>query len=234
LSKLIAIHQPNFFPWLGYFNKIARSDKFIFLDNVQFSKTGGGWGNRVQLLINNSPTWVTMPIVRAYHGTRCIYEMEINNNTPWREKMMRTFTVNYGRTPFFKEVFPILEMLINYPTNSLADYNINAIRTLSLAMELDISKLISGSSLDVGSHATDLLIEMVKAVGGTTYLSGGGADGYQEDEKYESSGIKLIYQDFQHPEYSQHKAKDFVPGMSILDTLMNCGFEQTSQLIGSV
>ena len=77
VKKVVAIHQPNFFPWLGFFNKVACSDVFILMDNVQFPKKGGSWSNRVQLAINGQAAWVTMPVVRSFHGTRIIKDMQI-------------------------------------------------------------------------------------------------------------------------------------------------------------
>jgi hypothetical protein len=231
--KVVAIHQPTFFPWLGYYDKIARSDVFIVLDNVQFPKTGGIWGNRVRILINGQPAWITVPIVRAYHGTRLISEMQINNASPWRDKLLKTLQVNYARAPFYEAIVHILAELINYPADSLADFNVNSIRALASALGIDSAKFVLGSTLTVNGSATDLLIDMVKAVGGTTYLCGGGAGGYQEDEKFTAAGLGLLYQDFQHPQYPQWNAKDFIPGLSIVDALMNCGLAQTQLLVSN-
>jgi hypothetical protein len=234
MSKMIvAIHQPNFFPWLGYFNKIARSEIFIFMDNAQFPKTGGTWVNRVSLLVHQQPVWVTVPVVRSYHGTRLIHEIETNNTLPWREKLLRTIINNYGRAPFFKQVYPLLERLVNYPTNLLTLYNLNAIKMLSHEIGLNSSKFVLGSTLDVYGNATELLVKMVKSVGGTAYLCGGGAEGYQEDHKFALAGLELVYQNFQHPVYPQIRSTEFVPGLSILDALMNCGFEGTRRLIAA-
>ncbi|MBD0370365.1 MAG: WbqC family protein [Pyrinomonadaceae bacterium] len=232
-SKIVAIHQPNFFPWLGYFNKIARSDLFILMDNAQFPKTGGNWSNRVRLMINGEPQWVTVPVVRAFHGVRSVRQTLINNNAPWRVKLIKTLKTNYNHAPFFESVFTGLEELINNPTDSLADYNTAAITSLAAALRIDSSKLVLGSSLQAEGSATDLLISMIKAVGGTAYLAGGGASGYQEDEKFAAAGIQLIRQDFQHPSYAQTNSREFVPGLSIIDALMNCGFEHAAALVSS-
>jgi WbqC-like protein family len=145
--------------------------------------------------------------------------------------MLMAIQSNYGRAPFFETVFPLLAELINFSTGLLADFNIHAIRVLTRALGFDPAKFILGSSLPVTGNATDLLIAMVKAVNGTAYFCGGGADGYQEDEKFAAVTLDLIYQNFQHPHYPQYNTKDFTQGLSIVDALMNCGFEGTRQLV---
>lgn len=229
--KVVAIHQPNFFPWLGYFDKIARADVFIFLDNVQFPKTGGTWINRAQLVVDGRAEWVTVPIVRAYHGTRTVREMEIDNNSPWRPKLLKTIQMNYARAPFFAAVFPFLAEHVENPTQSLSQYNTAAIRALAAVLRLDQSKFVLGSTLSVEGSSTHLLIAMTQAVGGTAYLCGGGAAGYQRDDEFRAAGIDLIYQDFKHPLYPQVSTAEFVPGLSVIDALMNCGLPGTQALI---
>jgi hypothetical protein len=231
-QTVVAIHQPNFFPWLGYFDKIARADVFVVLDDVQFAKSGAGtWSNRVRLLIGGQPTWITMPIRRDYHGVRAVSEMAIDNRQPWRDKLSKTIKMNYARAAFFSEAFPLIERLCSNPTESLADFNTSAIRAICDAVGLDSSRLVLSSSLGITETATDRLIALVKAVGGTTYLAGGGAGGYQEDEKFEAAGLQLAFQSFQHPQYPQRGDCDFVPGLSCLDALLECGFEGTAALL---
>jgi len=230
---VVAIHQPNFFPWLGYFNKIARSDVFILLDNVQFPKTGGTWCNRVKLAVAAEARWVTAPIERSYHGVRKINDMEFNAHLPWREKIVKTLEANYRKAPFFEEVFPFIEKAISNPENNLARYNISFISSLVELLDMNVSKLILGSSLSIDGQATDLLIGMTKAVGGSVYMCGGGAEGYQEDEDFAANGLSLMYQNFMHPVYPQCNTNIFVHGLSIIDALMNYGFEQTKLLINT-
>src|SRR3989304_9812833 len=100
MEVIVAIHQPNFFPWLGYFNKIVRADLFLVMDNAQFPKKGGTWCNRVKLLIGGKADWMTMPVVRSYPGVRLIKDMKIDNAMPWRAKLLKTIQNNYSRAPF--------------------------------------------------------------------------------------------------------------------------------------
>jgi hypothetical protein len=170
---------------------------------------------------------VTVPIIRNYSGVRLISEMQVNNETNWRDKLLKTIQANYGKAPYYKAVAPMLHELILNPVDSLAEYNIVAIRTLSSVLGIDTGKLVLGNDLDAEGSATDLLISMTNKLGGSTYMCGGGAGGYQEDEKFAAAGIELVYQGFKHPVYQQCRAKEFVPGLSIIDALMNCGIDGT-------
>lgn len=227
---LVAIHQPNFLPWLGYFDKIARADKFVLLDSVQFAKTGGTWSNRVQLLVAGRAAWVTMPIVRSYHGVRTYREMEIGDAT-WRTKLLKTIQLNYAAAPHFASIYPTLAAIFAAPTNRLAQFNETAIRTLCDGLALDSSNMVRSSELKVTGAATDLLVAIVQAVGGTAYLAGGQAAAYQEDAKFAAAGLELVYQNFQHPPYAQMNSQSFVAGLSIVDALMNCGWQGTRELL---
>jgi hypothetical protein len=228
--RLVAIHQPNFFPWLGYFNKIARADIFIVLDNVQFSKTGGTWSNRVRILLEGQPSWATLPVERSFHGVRLVRDMRVADG-PWRVRLLRRFRGAYRRAPYFDEVFPIVEELIGTPTDMVAEFNLAAVRALTGRLGLAPGKLIVGSTLGVEGAGTDLLVNAVRAVGGSGYLCGGGAQGYQNDEGFAPAGIRLVQQEFRHPVYPQLGGGEFVPGLSIVDALMNCGFPGTRDLI---
>jgi hypothetical protein len=221
-DKIVAIHQPNFFPWLGYFDKIDRSDVFILMDNVQFPKTSRGcWCNRVKLLVNKDARWVTAPVDRSYHGIKLIKDMYFKANTAWREKIIKTLENNYRKASNFKDKFPVISALIACPIDNIAEYNTFVIKSLCELLEIDTSKIILGSELEIEGCATDLLIAMTKAVGGTTYICGAGANGYQEDWKFATAGLKIVYQNFQHPYYRQVNRNQFIPGLSVIDYIFN-------------
>lgn len=228
---VVGIHQPNFFPWLGYFDKIVRADIFVVLDNVQFSKTGGTWSNRVKLLAGERPAWVTMPVVRAYRGVRLLQEMEIDDRQPWRRKLLQTLRTYYARAEHFTTVFPELARLIEHDTPSLVEFNLRVILSLSRLLNIETGKIVLASALSAGGDATDLLVEIVRSVGGTTYLCGAGSSGYLEADKFERAGVRLVYQEFVHPTYLQRGTGDFIPGLSCIDALMHCGFHGTRALL---
>lgn len=231
-ERLVAIHQPNFLPWLGYFDKIARADVLILLDDAQQQKKGGSWTNRVKMIVGDEPAWITVPIDRSYHGTREIREVEIDESKPWREKALRTIEQTYSKAPSFGDVFPIVEELVSRRDANLADYNAAAVERLADAIGLGDTEIVRASSLGVGSTATATarLIELTKAAGGGAYLSGGGAGGYQEDEAFGDAGIELVMQSFEHPRYVQ-RGEGFEAGLSVVDALMELGAERTGELL---
>lgn len=228
---IVAVHQPNFFPWLGYFDKIARADTFVLLDSVQFPKKGGTWINRVRILVNGSPAWLTAPIDRAYHGTRTIREMRLRDDDGrWRETALKTLRSAYGRAPCFEAVYPDIAPLLLAPGDELADYNERAIRRFCELLGLE-TPLVRASQLEAQGAGTDLLVSLVRAAGGDAYLVGGGAGGYQEDEKFAAAGIELRPQNFTPSPYPQG-AHEHVAGLSVVDALMHVGAQATRAMLG--
>ncbi|MEJ8835239.1 WbqC family protein [Ramlibacter sp. AN1133] len=229
--RTAAIHQPNFFPWLGYFNKIARADVFIVMDDVQYQKTGSSWSNRVQLPVAGQGKWVTAPIRRPAHGVQTLAQIEWDAQ-PWREKLARTLHLHYARAPHYAEAMSLLEPLVRNPEPRLLPYNLHAVRTIAAALGLG-GRFVLASAFAAQATGTQRLVELVRAAGCRRYLAGGGAGGYQEDALFAAAGLELEYQAYTHPAYPQHGATGFVPGMSIIDVLMNCGVVRTRELVTS-
>jgi hypothetical protein len=156
--------------------------------------------------------------------------VRIDDSQPWRRKLLRTIEHNYGRSPAFDEVFPLVEELVTTPAARIADFNERNLRSLAAALDVDTSKLVRSSQLPASGHSTDLLIELTLAAGGSAYLFGGDAYRYQEDDKFAERGIELVEQRFEHPTYPQ-PVQPFVPGLSVVDALMNCGIAGTRSLV---
>lgn len=232
-DKLVAIHQPNFLPWLGWWDKLARADVFVLLDDVQFQKTAGNWTNRVQILVNAKPSWLTVPVSRKFHGVKKINEIEIDESRPWRKKMRRTLEMSYGRAPAYEEAFPPLAEVIEHQAGGLAVFNENALRRLAEKMGLEAGRFVRASGLGATGKATDLLVEIVREVGGGAYLTGGGAGGYQDEKAFEEAGIEVVRQEFAPKPYPQRGADSFVAGLSIADALLNLGFDRTRRVLGA-
>ena len=224
--KIVAIHQPNFFPWLGYFDKIIKSDIFVFLDNVQYTK--GSWINRVKIINQGQPTWITCPA--SFNLGQSIKDVKITDKEWFSNKLIRTINFNYSRAPFYTNVSSIIFEMIRHDELNLSEYNIRIIQNLCDLLKIKTDFKLQ-SDIKTEKSSTDLLIEIIKSVSGDAYLCGGGATDYQEDEKFAKSGIELIYQNYNHPVYEQFNVVSFVPGLSIIDALMNCGIEGTKDLL---
>ena len=160
--------------------------------------------------------------------------MEINESSEWRTKLIKTLEQSYRRSKYFSESFSSVVELIEFKTKSLCEYNLNGIYRFCDILGLDKRKLIFQSELGARGQATDLLIDLVKNAGGSSYLCGGGAGGYQEDDKFKAAGISLIYQNFQHPSYDQLDLQPFAPGLSVIDALMNLGSAGVSKCLKEI
>jgi hypothetical protein len=228
-ERVVAIHQPNFLPWLGYFDKLARADVFVLLDSVQFPRSGHGeWMNRVKLLVQGRPAWATVPILRR--GVQAIHEVGIDESQPWRKKLLRTLEASYGRAPFYDETYALVQDVLGLETGNLADLNEHGVQRLAAFLGLDGADVLRSSTLDVDGEGSDLLAEITRAVEGTVYLSGDGADEYQREESYAERGLVLRYQRFEHPTYAQN-AEGFFAGLSVVDALMVCGRDGVRRLL---
>jgi hypothetical protein len=226
-ALIISIHQPNYLPWIGYFRKIAQSDVFVFLDDVLFSK--GSYTNRVKVLANGEARWLSLP-VKSKLGDR-IDEVEPAKPN-WRESHLSSIRNYYGKSPFFATVWPVLEeMILNAPENNIAQINGAIVEAICNALSLECTFVYS-SNLNTGElSGDDRLISLLTGISPTaTYLSGRGADNYQDPDKYLAVGLGFRYSDFQHPDYPQSGNK-FVPGLSVIDLAMNVGWKQSGNII---
>lgn len=233
-DRVVAVHQPNFFPWLGYFAKINAADIFICLDDAQLTKTGGSWSNRVKLSIGGRPQWMTAAVDRSRAGVQPICESYFAE-TGWKEKMLRSISQSYAKSPHFHETMDLIAALVQSAQNNIADYNLAATQAICAQLAID-TPIARASTMSINAKATDRLVALVERADGTGYLSGDGADGYQIDELFEHRQIALGKLDFRHPPYPQCNSgsDEFVPGLSVIDALMNIGFEATRGLLDRV
>ena len=218
--RVCAIHQPNFFPWLGFFDKIRRADVFVFLDQVHYPKSGSSmssWCNRVRVMVNRAPHWMSCPVVRE-HGAQIIDTVRINNARPWRDDIRRTLEASYRRAPNFADTFALVERLLAYETDSLAEFNINAIRTLSDRFGCTPQWIRQSELAPMNEMATERLVGICRAVGADVYLSGDGSADYLDAPAFDRTGIELRYQNFIEPPYGD--VARFIPGLSVIDRLM--------------
>jgi hypothetical protein len=217
---IVAIHQPQYLPWLGYFNKIYKADAFCYLDNVQYKKNE--WQNRNRIKTVKGWQWITVPV--KYRFPQKIIDVKINNTENWRKKHLRTIITNYNKTPFFKDYIGIFEEIYSKDWENISDLNIHMIKSICDIINVVDKINVKSSNLDVSDDPTDRLIDICKLLGGDTYLSGRDGANYMNLERFKEREIKVVFQDFQHPEY--HQLFDgFQSHMSIIDLIFNCGPE---------
>ncbi|MDO9575926.1 MAG: WbqC family protein [bacterium] len=214
---ICAIHQPQYLPYLGFFDKMKRSDVFVFLDDCQFKKNE--WQNRNRIRTKDGWQWITVPV--RYRFGEEIKEIEINNNTNWRNKHLQALQTNYGRAPCFKKHIDFFREAYGKNWELLVDINLHFIGYLMEALGIKTETTLS-SQLGIKTTGTRRLINITKKIGADTYLSGPGGREYLETEEFKEAGIKLVFQEFRHPEYNQ-QFEGFIPNLSVVDFLFNCG-----------
>ena len=135
MNRIIAIHQPNFFPWLGLFHKISLVDTFYFFDHIQVT-TGKGWHSRVKINLSGKPTWLTIPIYKSGKSGQSYAEIKMQTRDQFLRKHLGTIRQAYSKAPHFDSIFNLLEELYDYPTESLCEFNMHLIKQISCRLNL--------------------------------------------------------------------------------------------------
>lgn len=217
---IVSIHQPAYLPWLGYFDKIARSDIHVFLDNVQLEKRGFTHRNRIKTA--QGPLWLTIPLHSHGHRESDMSLTLIADDTHWREKHLKSISQNYCRAPHFPTRFPRLERLF---IESRQDDRLSELCFRQLRFWLDEfhvpTRIVKASQLSVKGRKSDLMLAYCQELGADIYLSGTLGRNYLQENDFSAEGISVRYQDYIHPVYPQLHG-DFVHAMSILDYWFNC------------
>lgn len=223
----VAIHQPNYLPWIGYFHKIAQCDIFIFLDDVSYSK--GSYTNRVKVLGAGVERWLSIPVsAKLGENINVIRPAKPN----WQESHISVLANYYAKSECFKVAWPKLKDILSNPPNGNLDC-INRCLVEAISAELDLAcKFIPSSDYKTGNLTGDerLVSLLTQVAPNGTYLSGKGANVYQDPKKYRAAGFGFQYLDFDHPQYRQ-LSEEFIPGLSIIDLILNVGWKQAGILI---
>ncbi len=218
-TRVVTIHQPNFLPWMGFFHKMALADVFILLDNVPFTKNG--FQNRVKIKSAQGEQWLTVPVLTKGRSGQLTCDVQINNKSRWQRIHLTALRTNYQRAPYYEAVLAWLEPWYEKSWTFLVDFNRPLIEEVMHQLRLQ-AELVNASSLSVEGSGSELLLRLVKKVGGNVYLSGPSGRRYLDIESFEQAGITVRFQEFHHPVYPQLYG-EFIPGLSVLDLLMNVG-----------
>lgn len=204
---------------------MARCDVFVVLSHVQYMVRG--FQNRNKIRTRDGWMWLTVPVRDAF-GKRVV-DVEIDNSKPWRRRHLRAIKVNYGGTPFFNKFFRVMETAYSQPWSKLWRLDMYLIRVFLDDLDINL-KVVESTRLKPEGVKTDMLVDICKKVGADTYLSGVGAKAYMEKQKFEREGIKVEYQQFEHPVYKQ-KFQPFISHMSIIDAFFNIDAKGVRELV---
>jgi len=218
--RTVAIMQPTYLPWLGYFDLIDQSDIFVLLDSVQFDKRS--WQQRNRIKAPSGELLLTVPVFSRGKRDQKICEVQIEQSSNFADKHIRTIEHYYGKAPLFNSYIGELSAILRRRHQNLAELTIDLINWLSEAIGIK-TELVRSSSLGVQGKKVELLVALCKTVGAECYLSPPGAKAYvDENNIFAQNNIRLEYQNFKHPVYSQ-LYDDFIPYMSVIDLLFNEG-----------
>jgi hypothetical protein len=233
---IVSAHQPLFLPWLGFFDKVRRADVFVLVDHVQFEKQDFQNRNRIQT--RAGVRWLVVPVRHQSRDER-ICDKEIDDKpdgrTTWGERLASTLRHAYARTPFAKRYLPFLEDALTRPWRLLVDLDIHLIRYFLHELEIETPVVRSTTLEGVGGSRTEMILSVCQAVGADVYLSGnGGSREYLDVELLERNHIEVEWQAFRHPVYVQAGGgrDTFVPHLSVVDLLFNCGPASAAMLRG--
>jgi hypothetical protein len=224
----VTIHQPNYLPYFGYFQKMAQADIFVLLDTVQYSKDS--YTQRVKIRTQNGWIWLTIPIEKI-NNFKMIHEIQLPCDIKWKIKHKSSIIANYSKSPFFDKNF--IDYYYQVTSCNLIDFNEAGIRYLQEKFSIK-TKLVRASELNLDEElkSSDLLIEIVKKTGGTTYLSGPSGKQYLDQEKFLNNNIEIEIFEPIIPTYKQ-RWPGFEPYMSSIDILFNFGEKNCIQFLNS-
>ena len=235
----VAVLQPSYLPWLGYLDQIARADLFVFYDDVQYDKHGWRNRNRIRVANRQGWSWLTVP-VRLETPFPRLLDVSTDERVPWRRKHRATIAAAYARAPYY-------HLLDEFFGDTFASNEVNlveiAIRTVgAFTQAFDIATPLHRSSkLGIDGQRSERLLNICKYFGASHYLSGSAARAYLDVALFETNGVTVEWQDYDHPVYLQRHAP-FVSHLSALDALLCVGPDarrflgnpETGMLLGKV
>ncbi len=227
---ILAIHQLHYLPWLRYFHKIASADVFAVLDNIQFNKNG--WQNRNKIKTAEGDQILTVPVMHKMGQS--LTDVEIDAKQPWQRKHWGAISTHYRKAPFFKKHEPFLRDVYGRKWQKLNDLNYEMFFYFLKALGIR-TRIVQSSQMNLRGEATERLVNISRDLGAAEYLTGAfAAQEYLDENLFRQAGIGLRTHEFDCPVYPQlYPEKGFIPELSILDLLFNCGSESLAVLMSS-
>jgi len=215
--KRIAIMQPYFFPYLGYFQLLHYADTFVFLDDVTFIKRG--WINRNRILINNEPKYITVPC-KNISSYSLIKDIRHDLDDRMRGKLFKKIRLAYERAPYFESVFPLTEKVINADTSTIAELASLSVQETCDYLQLSINFIVSSKKYkNTELGRSDRLIDICQKVNAKVYINSLGGLELYDKCYFKKKGVTLKFLNPELTPYNQFQ-NDFIPGLSIIDVMM--------------
>ncbi len=225
--KKIAILQSNYIPWKGYFDIIRRSDVFVIYDEVQYTKND--WRNRNLIKTPKGLEWLTIP-VKQNNLNQKINETFVSQNN-WNKKHWNSIVCNYSKAPYFKTFGNVIKNLYeNINTNNLSEINIQFIKTLNGILGIE-TEIVDSKTLLLNGDKNDRLIDAIKKLDGTHYISGPAAKNYLNEEKFVANNIEVEWMNYQNYSEYEQLFPPFAHNVSVLDLIFNEGINSKDKLI---
>lgn len=226
---IVAIHQPNFMPWLGYFQKMKKADVFIMLDNAQLP--GKGLPNRNYIKgKDGKKVLLTVPIKKT-NGVNSTYIEAIPDYSKlWQREHLNKIKDAYFKAPFFEAIFPQIESIILFKQDNLSNLSTAFVATICNLLEIKTKLILASSMIEKGLQKNDRNIDLCLQLGATTYLSGQGAKKYNDENLFLQHQLNIIYQNFELPVYKQ-LGEVFMPNLSVIDILFNLPVDEIKKMI---
>ena len=220
----IAIHQPHYFPWMGYFDKMAKVDKFIIMDDVQLVDCSPMVRNKF-LDNQGKELLLSLSIEKKGYLEKATKDIKLLNWNVVRKKQSKSMYFNYKKCEFFDEIWEKVKEVFERDYTYLIDLQIRDI--LNIKTEIIYQ---SDLAYDENLKNSDLVLELCLAIKANIYLSGNGGKKYMNLNDYEARNVKVVFQNFDYPIYPQQNSKEFISKLSILDLLFNCGIEKSRKI----
>lgn len=213
---IITIHQPDFLPWLGFFDRWEKSDLYVILDDVQFIRRG--WHHRDKIKAAQGIRWLTVPVLKKGRYDQLIKEVQIHDKGDWKQCFLNSVRAAYTKAPCFEPIYADIEKIIADRHRLLIELNLAFLHYCAEILDIK-TPIVFSSKFNATAKGSERLVSLVKAVKGDIYLTGLGSKHYLDEDAFANEGISIVWQDFQHPVYPQLHS-GFTERLSILDFLV--------------
>jgi len=216
---ILTAHQPVYLPWLGLFHKIALAETFVYFDQVQYLPKD--WMNRNKIRTKSGSIWLTVPVLRKGYRDLKTSEIEINNSINWQKKHLRSISLNYKKSPYFENYIPFFEDVYSRKWKFLGELNEYMLKWFLDELGIKVN-FLNANDFKFQGEKSSLILNMCKELNASTYIFGTLGKDYADVQEFEKNNIGLIFQNYNHPKYSQ-LYREFISHMSVIDLLFNHG-----------